>query len=188
LFFHSSCKKKNITYYIPQQFKDYGIYNEGSYWVYKNETTGMVDSSYMNFTPHSYYVHNGGYDTDPLYETVRCEVGGNFITFIVMDPDEYSLDFVSFGSTVMMSEGFQAGFISKSYGEIFKTISTNDSLEINGTNFYHVLNTQDKEFNNHGDTAIYTYYFVKFIGLIKCSKNVNNIDTTWSLLRYHIVH
>ena len=37
--------------YIDQQLLDYTCFPEGSYWIYKNTTTGAIDSSYVSSGP-----------------------------------------------------------------------------------------------------------------------------------------
>ena len=55
-----SCKK--TTYYGISDFvKEYFSYKQGSYWIYKNDSTGEIDSTFVsafnylnNFTPEDY--------------------------------------------------------------------------------------------------------------------------------------
>jgi len=52
----SSCSKKNVeTIYIPEYLKQYGVFQVGSYWVFKNELTGIIDSSFIVSPPYIYF-------------------------------------------------------------------------------------------------------------------------------------
>jgi hypothetical protein len=72
-------------------------------------------------------------------------------------------------------------------GHIYKELNVYDSLIINNVTYYNVLNTQYKYPTYKGDTALMIFYLAKSIGLIKYYQKLFNQDTTWSLLRYHII-
>lgn len=43
-----SCEKETYEYfYIPDSVKAWGLYQVGSYWIYKDEDTGQLDSVYV---------------------------------------------------------------------------------------------------------------------------------------------
>jgi hypothetical protein len=43
-----SCEKETYQYfYIPDSVKAWGLYQVGSYWIYKDEDTGQLDSVYV---------------------------------------------------------------------------------------------------------------------------------------------
>ncbi|MDP4281720.1 MAG: hypothetical protein Q8867_06165 [Bacteroidota bacterium] len=190
LGFNISCKKeKSYTYYISQELKTYAVFQPGSYWVYKNELTGVLDSSYINIPPGYTYTHLGEHLSDPIWESCNTLYCGNFIYSSYVDQDKYAIDFYSWGSTCLMSNKFKPGFLYEIQSNMyFKDVDEIDSLVINNNKYYHVLNTQylSKSIFD-GDSIIYSYYLVKSLGLIKISKKVHNIDTSWSLLRYHVV-
>lgn len=48
-FFIFSCKKKERDHYtIDENVIRYGLFQEGSYWVYKNHATNLIDCTYIN--------------------------------------------------------------------------------------------------------------------------------------------
>lgn len=47
IFFLGSCKKNTPHYSISDEVKKYFDYHEGSYWVYKEDLTGLEDSTYV---------------------------------------------------------------------------------------------------------------------------------------------
>jgi len=51
LFINSSCKKKVPNYYVSQGLKDWGYFNAGSQWVYRNDSTGVKETVWENNTP-----------------------------------------------------------------------------------------------------------------------------------------
>jgi len=41
----TGCKKKKLpTYYLTQDFKDYAVFSVGSYWVYEDSATSIIDT------------------------------------------------------------------------------------------------------------------------------------------------
>lgn len=52
--------------YIDQQLLDYTCFPEGSYWIYKNTTTGAIDSSYVSSGPDSPSLFDRDWGVDTL--------------------------------------------------------------------------------------------------------------------------
>jgi hypothetical protein len=71
-----SCKKKEPVFYISQLSKDYCYYKTGSYWIYKNDSTGILDSIFTNREPSEVIIERGGYKE----EIIDVYLKGGFLT------------------------------------------------------------------------------------------------------------
>ena len=176
-------KKSGYNEYIPEQLKQYSVFQKGSYWVYLNEATGAIDSSYLSKPP--FYLYNDPVNDPPQnrYETCDIYFGGNFLSHSFTRTSDYTIIFNNGKGSICLYDNFQPGYTQRS----FKNLNYFDSLVVNNKTYYHVMNTQYKSWNHPGDTTIYTYYLAKSTGLIKFSLNINHQDTTWSILRYHVI-
>ena len=55
----TACNKHERIYlYVPQLYKDVALFQKNSYWVYLNEATLQIDSTYVNANPVSYFQSN----------------------------------------------------------------------------------------------------------------------------------
>ncbi len=50
LIFICSCEEEIDYFYIRPELKDWGYYEEGSYWIYQNDSTLAIDSIYITST------------------------------------------------------------------------------------------------------------------------------------------
>jgi len=80
----SSCNKEIPEYYIRQELKDYGMFLNGSYWIYRNDSTGETDSVYVTNQPRSFM--SGGADLRRLQEVINVRLNSKFLY-------QYSLGF-----------------------------------------------------------------------------------------------
>jgi hypothetical protein len=184
----SACKRKEPSIvYIPEEIKEYSIFQNDSYWVFKNETTGVIDSTFIQDPPQ--YTYTQGSDDVPSFEVCYLKYDSKFITRSQINWEQYLIGFRNgLVGPCLRAESFQPGYVKKfdSYS-LFKNINYFDSLEINSKVYYKVMNTFYQTTNSNDDTLMYTYYLAKSIGLVKVNLHVSNYDTTWSLLRYHVV-
>jgi hypothetical protein len=79
LLFHACKKEEPSTYYIPASLNEYAVFQPGSFWIYKNEVTGDLDSVFISSPPVFTYNHSGGYDYDPIDEACQIKYFGSFI-------------------------------------------------------------------------------------------------------------
>lgn len=186
LIFLGCNKESGWKEYIPEQLKQYSIFQEGSYWVYKNEITGAIDSSYISSPPD--YRYGDPVNNPPLntYESCEISYGGTFLSHASITTDQYRLDLKKHYLILCLCSYFQIGY-TLGGNPSFKNLNYFDSLIVNNKTFYKVMNTQNQELINPGDTITYTNFLAKSIGLIKFRVNRNHKDTTWSILRYHVV-
>jgi hypothetical protein len=65
--------------------------------------------------------------------------------------------------------------------EVFSNLTVNNSL------YHNVYHTRYSELLYVNDSAVRDYYFAKNIGLVIFKMRTGNIDTTWSLVRHHVI-
>jgi hypothetical protein len=186
IFIQGCHKQEPFIETIPEQLRVYSIFQAGSFWIYKNETTREIDSTFIHFPPQFTYFQVDEY---LFFELCDINYGGTLISSSLSSWDEYRITKKNeLSSPCLRSASFQPGYIYSYYhNTYFKNISYFDSLIINDNVFYDVMNTLYKTTNENQDTLTYTFYLAKSVGLVKLNLKINNFDTTWSLLRYHVV-
>ena len=180
--FWGCSNKKPALVLIPELLKEYSVFNVGSFWIFKNEMNGKSDSSFIQVPPR--FIPGGYGEDDPNIETCYVTYGGAFMAGAAIDPNICSINFVNRlnGNCLEYYNHPQ-----ENNDWHFKIIQNLDSVTINQIVYYNVLNTQYKATASPGDTMTFTFYLAKSIGLIKFNLHGNDRDTTWSLLRYHVV-
>ncbi len=188
LLFQSCKKDEPTTHYIPASLKEYAVFQSGSYWIYKNEITGHLDSAFISSPPVYRYNHSGGYDYDPIDEACQINYFGSFIQTAYIYFDMYYLFFKGYNCQVMDATSYEPGHVFILGSESTLTnIASLDSMTINNHTFHNVFVTRWQRITSQSDTIRFTSYFVKKIGLIKYDQMMYNTDTTWTLLRSHLV-
>ena len=188
LTFFSCKKQKEVdTFYIPQFLKDYTFFNKGSYWIFKNEVTEELDSCYI-ISASNYFYHEGGYDTDPLTEHEMIIFQSSFLLEMDADIDQVNMSFHSTGGYCLRAS-ISPPIYNYGNNSKYEYFGELDTLKLNEINFLKVVNTQ-YTMNGLGilpyNSYVLTFYLAKSIGLIKYRQQMDNYDTTWSLIRYHI--
>ena len=189
IFFGSCKKKENVYIYIPDDLKDYSVFYTGSGWKYLNETTGNYDSTWITGDP-SFSFYSIGEDINKFTE--QCVISYHRPLMVIANiyPEFYDLQIRgSYFCTAICSSSYSPGFV---YGSLPESRLTNiaqlDSLKVNDHVFYNVLVTQyESILDPKKDTSIFTFYFVKKVGIIKFKHNLNSADTTWSIINYKTV-
>jgi hypothetical protein len=188
----SGCaKKKSSTLYIPEQMIEYSVFQAGSYWVFKNEITGIDDSIYIICPPIHGFSNISGMEGGQIWEGYNIVYSGSLFQEGMVYPSEYDMIFKhgiipEEPCPCLMSLSFHPGFTDANIPYLFKNLEYFDSLKINNNMFYQVLHTQWKWTHSQGDTTTADYFLAKSIGIIKLNQRDNKHDTTWTLLRYHV--
>jgi hypothetical protein len=188
--FALGCHKKGVdTHYVSQFLKDYTVFKPGSYWIYKNETTGKTDSCYIiKFT--DIFRQDAGYSTDPYLEFILVSYQSEVLTSMYIDVDQATLSCKFAEGNCLRASNVPPVFEYDKYHK-YEFLGSFDTVNVNGVNFADIVNTKYSQngagvlpYNNY----VLTYYLSKSIGLIKYRQQLDNYDTTWTLLRYHIQH
>lgn len=185
LSFQGCKKNSSTTIYIPKQLKDYSVFKEGSYWIFLNENTGVIDSMYIQNPPSFTYSRNGD---GPIIEKCNTYYGGSLLASSYAIWSEFGVTMQNdISNFCLMSESFQPGYTVDLQDLYFKNINYFDTLKINNNICTSVMNTYCRTITLNKDTAIYSFYLSKFIGFVKINLHRHNADTTWSIIRYHVI-
>ena len=187
--FSSCSKKKAITYYIDNSFKEWVLFQKGSYWVYFNDSSHMLDSAFVDMQPR-YGLSPPETEHMDHYQSIYYTVTSSFIrdVYIGRDPDE---SYVAIGFFYPKNDVFKAlnsGYTNGSWNgssSFTSLIEKIDTMILNYKKFTNVIHTRTNEVIY--DSSQYDFYFAKNIGLIKFSAKTNSFDSTWSLMRWHII-
>jgi hypothetical protein len=183
-------------YTIPVEMKAWTMFKPGSYWIYKNEVTGISDSSNYKYGPYYeedkcincpqyqkiwYFVTSpffvkfkliGGADSNARLElTTRMHIDGSkTLTYnTLMHPDNL-ID-------------------SSDYCTTYRSLGVFNNFVVNGNVFNNVIGTRvDRRANCfYGDAYYYETYFAKNIGILKFHSHMSTGDTTMTLVKWHTI-
>ena len=190
------CKKKIETKYVmvPDEFKAWTVYQKNSYWIYLNENTNQADSTFVTSCRHSLNTDNDPYIH--LYtEQYYVDFSSIFLNYFCITAGDGPYTGQSIYEYHALGEGLIMGWLENPLfqsaipdpAHISKVVEVIPSLVLNNNTYANVYNILWAEQNPSGDSVIENYYLAKNIGLIKFRTRIGNADTTWSLLRYHII-
>lgn len=179
-------KKHTTTYSFSQEFNDYVVFNTGSYWIYEDSASKMIDSIYLFDRIISYSDGRPGSNekTESLNEWKHSSLTQNTLLFKgylqMLKEDGIYAEIIAGNSNSDIN--YFDGNIG-SY-PVFSTVTIyaekKDSISFQET-FRHVkvfLNLQQM-YPNHAKRV----YYAKNIGLVR--KELFN-GQVWNLVRYHV--
>ena len=184
------------SYNIPEEFKAWTVFNKGSWWVYKNESSNLPDT---NLCIHGPYINHDPCGNCPVIEynwfylkgsvVIRYDAQGvinDNAILRIMTGDFVNLFALTYKTIV---NGTQAD--SSSYGFEYHLVEKLDSLNLNGHNFSNVVHTRMTWKENYyyipPPYKGYDFYFARNIGLIMLKKDYYTQDTTWSLMSWNAI-
>jgi len=201
------CTKNDPEYYtIPEDFKQWVVYQPGTYWIYLNEKTGVQDCTFVTLVSAGQQVTggNGSSDTERHFEEITSHCSGPLFKYMVAEAEMESSSSTSSLASLsipLSSPGMEE--ISFSYGLMlnprfieyrrYETISNYGVKQvypqesIYGTNFTNVYDLRHEWIDYKGDSLVTEAHFAKNTGIIKLRIYNEKFDTTWSLVRYKIV-
>jgi hypothetical protein len=201
LFINSSCKKKVPNYYVSQGLKDWGYFNAGSQWVYRNDATGIKETVWADNVQD--YM-DGGSDIGRYDEQINVNVSCTFMY-------GYSLGYdwnPSYGTNDISehTDKLELSFIFNNQPlellGIWPDEPLNDSLPTPGTqvppqSLITEMITDYQIDTNHFSNVLHTtltevtvykyeFYFAKHIGLIHFTENNlrTNLHRSYSLVSW----
>jgi hypothetical protein len=192
LLLGGGCKKSSSpTYYaVPDDLKQWYLYQKGSYWVYTNNQSSKIDCTFLSKDPKywdEYFFlddksvgaitqHIDSYYESPLFQI--C----NIVHYQVNLATSYS--YINYVYINNIREGEQ--WKEDEY-HTFEYIGFYDTIQIQD-NIYNNVRETKYEFltSNMQDTYSLTTFFAKNIGVIRITKKFGSVDTTWNILRYNV--
>ena len=190
------CKKSEETKYVmvPDEFKAWTVYQKDSYWIYLNENINQADSTFVTKCDRSLYTDNDPYIH--LYtESYDVRISGKFLINFNITAGEGPYTGQLINEYHALGGGLSMGWLENPYAHfgyndpsyIHKVVEVIPSFVLNNKTYSNVYNILWAKQNFKGDSVIENYYLAKNIGLIKFKTRVGMADTTWSLLRYHVI-
>ncbi|MGA3014915.1 MAG: hypothetical protein ABSD71_12880 [Bacteroidales bacterium] len=202
VFVISSCKKKVPNYYVSQGLKDWGYFNAGSQWLYRNDSTGVKETVWEDNNPQDIMV--GGNDIGRYDEQITVNVSCSFMYGYILGYDwnpPYATD-----QTSSHTDKLELSFIYRNQPlpllGIWPEEPLNDSLPTPGTqvppqSLITEMITDYQIDTNHFSNVLHTtltkitaykyeFYFAKHIGLIHFSENNSrqNLHRSYSLVSW----
>jgi hypothetical protein len=185
------CKEKEKpTFYMPQDFKDYVIFPIGSYWIYQDSISGVIDSTNLQLRTSTMLDEN---DFPYICEYIIEQVYHSYDNYTYHNTGKIN-DYISNYSENNSYVYLQSDPIFISNVEIgvssgnLKYENFYDSLIINNTSFKDVkVFSSNESFGNIPFSR--TYYYSRFIGLIKVVLTLTpgyDSPKVWELKKYHI--
>ena len=197
IFLLYSCQKKESKHYtISDNFKEWCLFQNGSYWIYKEDSLQYIDSLYIDGAP-IHYTNTININADEkgyIIDLISIPLKSQFFNAweLSASADLCSHLVISFkDSTVVLSLVDNLKYLSKytasnfSQPAYFENLQYYSSFEINSKDYKDVIKTFFYHFE--GGSKEYYFYFAKNVGLIKISGTWNNVGHSWSLLRYKVV-
>jgi hypothetical protein len=124
------------------------------------------------------------------YEGFYYDVSNSFLKNVSIDRGTDD-SFASLGIFYPDDAGFPglsssiAAGIGSGSSDFFKLVEKIDTMFINSNRFTNVVHTRST--STYYDNLQNDYYYVKNIGLVKFSIKTNSFDSTWSLMRWHVI-
>ena len=191
------CKdKEEIIRKVDPEIKAWGLYQKGTWWVYEEENTKIIDSfwvdtvilSYSQFKGESVRKKNERFSVIVKSKNntsdFNLSVSSTTRLVFLITKDSISPEFES--NCVLLGIPFKKGE-HFSTGDVFKWTEMDtiyDSLKINGFTFKNVIRA-----NDNGNPAFFgqrtLFYSARNFGIIR--KEFPDHNEVWNLIRFNIV-
>jgi hypothetical protein len=202
--FAESCKDtKKISSCIgyvemPKMFKDYFLFQDSSYWIYKDSISGAIDSTYINGLLREIYWPKKELDTKdcPCYETHSYNLNSSYLNvqniFLTSNFRKNPVDLTKLKYTYKIylsgTEQQEKRFVTIGYDSISPEtpvfggyIDKLDSFKANGNSFGETLRLHYPSINPND--WVREIYYTRNIGITKFRDNYNHV---WELIKYKI--
>jgi hypothetical protein len=190
MLFPAACKKSSEPFYsvIPADIRENFLFQKGSYWIYQNNLSGRVDSVRIEKDPEfgkeTIYNDDGtvaGYDDRAAFNYVGSIIHScSIMTSTVYVSTTVSYPSIDYFTSMVPGRSYP-------YNGIVSYVQHLDSLKINDRTYYDIKHLMHSVVFTNGDSAIVNALFSRHTGMIQLTSGLNGHDTTWSLLRYHVI-
>jgi hypothetical protein len=184
------CKKerKQNIYNVEQYVKDWMFFDTGTWWVYKEMNSGMVDSHYVTKSEFVYTETDQDDKSTPYIkaQSAFVHINKGYFLYLKSPSGRSIVEKVkegNWGSTILLFKVLEVGQWASSglgYTEI-KEVDPNYTLDnVKFDTMVTLLDNRDASENN--DSVEYKVY--KGVGIIN-KKNITR-KQEWKLIKYHI--
>jgi hypothetical protein len=186
----NSCKKEETHYYISEEFKAWGLFQKGSYWIYKNDSTFILDSVYLTGDPSVFDIPTNDSKSAPTHQEIELTLKSIFYSSCSLGVDidgNESLGMSIFKQNTIGLIAHPPQYFTSSFLETnwtYNTLSYDTSFYIGTVKYTNVVHTK---FVFTNLSKMYSFSFSKHIGLIKVIYENQDSTVSWSLVKHHIV-
>ncbi len=189
----SGCEKEHHSYnYLTDYAKTYGAFNIGSYWIYQQDSSLLIDSIYVIDLKHTNWARPIDSDGDiEHYESLTCNLSSLINSLsayrIKVDSEVGYIDYNLYNWDANAAWQYAEENLVKIPHQDWSTVMYHDSINING-NLYLKVYEIENHFYTPYDYKRLNAFVVSGVGLLKWSmlKNDSTIES-WSLLRSRVV-
>ncbi len=190
----TSCSKTVDHWNIPDEFQSWCRYREGSYWIYLNEKTRQLDSAYVTKYTSGTYAHDDDDRIIYYWDWEESDMTGSFLTRIYTessDRNDANMTIsgnsggVNFSTGLLANPRYQKAWYTGASSQ--GVVAVYPTEELNGNLFTKVYHCRIEEQTWDGDSIITDGHLVKNIGLVEFKKRIDQMDTTWTLVRWHVI-
>jgi hypothetical protein len=187
LLMSGACTKDNGSYDIQSSFLEWTLFNEGSTWIFVNETSGKIDTNVVNGPVFDYYYP----DSPPAYQHFDLGVTSRFAAQDYVHRGKNDLSYLHVvvkppfaTSGDMLCQSVGGDFVAQVSGHC-RLVAIYPSLTLHGHTFSNVVRTRDSTMRDSTATVV-DFYFAKKIGLIKLEARRGDADSVWSLVNWKV--
>jgi len=189
ILFFTGCKKSSQPSHdvIPDEIKQWYLYQKDSYWVYQNDQTPQIDCVYISKDP-SLWQENFLKDDGSIYaikDHLDISYEGNVFQSCNIDSHVVEIGTPESQRNTAFNANILEGHKYIDRNDTFEFVHHYDSLNIDNHYFRDVRQTRYSTIMNNNKTFAVTFFLARHIGLIRINKSISGIDTTWSVIRYH---
>jgi len=185
-----SCNRNGTHYPVTDEFKKWTLFGEGSYWIYRNDSTMLIDSVFLAQHPLLTIFNEDEAYTDS-YENIYLKYNSDFLVdaYISSYPggaNDFAIRFYGGGGVpVLLSYAQLNSIIDYGSGISFVLKEHLHDYVMEGNTFNEVQHTFYTRVSPKNDS--FDFIMAKNVGLIKVYGTWNDTVRSWTLLRYHAV-
>jgi len=184
----TSCEEHSSYFYVPEEFKQFGLFQKGSYWIYQDSATLNRDTCSLLYTnsPDFNQVNNNSWR-----ESYSFDYSGTFFTDAYITTEFYELGLSSHYYLKPIIPGdFIIGLTKEDFSFAQENLALLDSLSIGNNVFKEVYVT--KNMSTHTTVAdslkvTFIIYSVKHVGIVKLRQITQDEVVTWDLIDYNAI-
>ncbi|MEI7898274.1 MAG: hypothetical protein WCJ26_14645 [bacterium] len=190
-----SCSKSSETLYltVSDQVKAYYLFQPGTYWIYQNSKSHQVDCTYISSPPEFYqekFILDDNKTVHSVTDHYMIRFEGHIFRWCAIEPDVVSFGNSSPPDFMAYNAGIPLGDARHYYNHYyFENLNFYNEVMMGSRNFFSVSETRDTHPPEPGTSFSRAMSFLsaKNVGLIQTTIVNSNHDSTWNLIRYHIV-